>query len=664
LACTPTLTLMVVPRWGTAHFMPYLKHPLVTILDAPSASALPLALPPHIAPPLDWPAPRPTHSHLVLIIANLTGVALLYHPDLWQAAYSAAMPSRVGQRLRLARPVVSLAPFPRWSGVPPRRFCPPAPRSCLPDFSSPQAPLPFRGRFPLAWAGAPALYTDGSCRKHPDGTQTLGAGFYDPVADSEYTVCPRGHSDTNTITRAELSAVLAALRHAVTMPPSPLVLFTDSLASILLVRASLRRPDTLWEHKHAPMLVAIRALLLSRASLALHTTLQKVRAHSGLHGNDRADHAATAAALDPLSCTSTVPDGLNGYLASLPAWPCALPPPSDPQAQPRLLADLGRAVTSHILRTNPGVAAGVHLAKHYSSVQEAASSASEPCVGDWVWRTSSCPWRALRLVLLVRFGVLWTARRALLLNLPYVLPGGAVTTGACPLCGAPDSAGHILGSCPALADYVISRHNKAVAFIQEAVGLGSLSGCFTVMDACARADLPAGVADTRLPAWLLPDVPAEVLSRLRPDMLLVQGMPATAPASAGFYTPGAQARFRASCTISILEVGYASDSGFQDTLALKQTQHLDLCARLVAAGWTLSLTPSGCPFRVILLGTTGHVFAPALATLLHFGVSHQHAVALLRRLCTHATLFVLSIVCRRRRLERSLPLLAFPYRPP
>ena len=184
------------------------------------------------------------------------------------------------------------------------------------------------------------------------------------------------------------------------------------------------------------------------------------------------------------------------------------------------------------------------------------------------------------------------------------------------------------------------------------------------MDACARADLPAGVADTRLPAWLLPDVPAEVLSRLRPDMLLVQGMPATAPASAGFYTPGAQARFRASCTISILEVGYASDSGFQDTLALKQTQHLDLCARLVAAGWTLSLTPSGCPFRVILLGTTGHVFAPALATLLHFGVSHQHAVALLRRLCTHATLFVLSIVCRRRRLEWSLPLLAFPYRPP
>jgi hypothetical protein len=70
---------------------------------------------------------------------------------------------------------------------------------------------------------------------------------------------------TNTVTRAELAATLEALTYASQLPSplADLIIFTDSLASIHLARATLRRQDTLWEHKHAPVLAAIRTYLLA-----------------------------------------------------------------------------------------------------------------------------------------------------------------------------------------------------------------------------------------------------------------------------------------------------------------------------------------------------------------------------------------------------------------
>ena len=149
-------------------------------------------------------------------------------------------------------------------------------------------------------------------------------------------------------------------------------------------------------------------------------------------------------------------------------------------------------------------------------------------------------------------------------------------------------------------NYIISRHNKAVVLIQEAIASGSSSGCDTIMNAIARDNLPPGVADTHVPQWLLPLVPAETRSLLRPDLLLTKGMPASMPTDSDLLDPAVRAQVQASCTINVLEVGYTSDSSLTSAGARKRAQHVQLCARLRAAGWLLS-PGVACPFLIILL---------------------------------------------------------------
>ena len=71
----------------------------------------------------------------------------------------------------------------------------------------------------------------------------------------------------------------------------------------------------------------------------------------------------------------------------------------------------------------------------------------------------------------------------------------------------------------------IARHNKAVGLIQDAIASGPLGGSYMVMDACGRDATPDTVAATRLPPRLLPTMPARVRDKLRPDILIIEGLP-------------------------------------------------------------------------------------------------------------------------------------------
>ena len=122
-------------------------------------------------------------------------------------------------------------------------------------------------------------------------TISIGAGFYCPASNKKFLVAPAGCKETNTITRAELAAIWACLTYATTLPSlnhSSLTLFTDSLASLHLIRKTLRAPQTIEEKIHLPLLLAIRDLLISRSRAQLPTLLQKVKSHSGIVGNDHA----------------------------------------------------------------------------------------------------------------------------------------------------------------------------------------------------------------------------------------------------------------------------------------------------------------------------------------------------------------------------------------
>jgi len=70
------------------------------------------------------------------------------------------------------------------------------------------------------------------------------------------------------------------------------------------------------------------------------------------------------------------------------------------------------------------------------------------------------------------------------------------------------------------------------------------------MDASSYEDKPEDVADTRLPAWLLPEADPEKRAKMRPDILIVQSVAADGHNTANNPREGMKGR------IVIVEVGY------------------------------------------------------------------------------------------------------------
>eukprot|EP00983_Pelagomonas_calceolata_P050929 1142193-Pelagomonas_calceolata.AAC.2 len=96
-----------------------------------------------------------------------------------------------------------------------------------PFVNQPQTPTPCQSNpnLRLKVAGwKPWAYTDGSCQVQ-DGKTVIGAGVYHPMSDEKNLVEPNGAGITNTIGRAELAAIAAALTHKYAQ------VATDSLSS-------------------------------------------------------------------------------------------------------------------------------------------------------------------------------------------------------------------------------------------------------------------------------------------------------------------------------------------------------------------------------------------------------------------------------------------------
>jgi ribonuclease HI len=126
----------------------------------------------------------------------------------------------------------------------------------------------------------------------------LGAAFVTVSADGTTTtlVHPNGAGTTNTINRAELSAIHMALQHGDLAAQPTVTLYTDSLCSIQLINQALYRPEELRTHKHHTLLANVATLLQARTQLGLHTAIRKVKSHIGIQGNELADQGANRAA--------------------------------------------------------------------------------------------------------------------------------------------------------------------------------------------------------------------------------------------------------------------------------------------------------------------------------------------------------------------------------
>ena len=180
-----------------------------------------------------------------------------------------------------------------------------------------------------------------------------------------------------------------------------------------------------------------------------------------------------------------------------------------------------------------------------------------------------------------------------------------------------------------------------------------------VMDAGAESDQPAYACGTRLPPWLLPGVAVDVLCKLRPDIMLIEGLqsamlpPYHTKEGRAALLALSHAEARGNCIgnpiVHIVEVGYTADRLHPEKFAEKTDQHKVLAEHLRAAGWTVQ-------YHVVTLGVSGTVCSSLHTTLVkHLGVEACAAKACMQWLHKQAVHKLQSIVRTRRELERKPP---------
>ena len=94
-------------------------------------------------------------------------------------------------------------------------------------------------------------YTDGSLKEHKEGQDT-GSGVYYPCFNVSHHVNPRGVAGiTNTISRAELAAIAAAIIHGYSH------ITTDSLTSMYEIKKRLSHPNRISPVGGCPVLCVV-----------------------------------------------------------------------------------------------------------------------------------------------------------------------------------------------------------------------------------------------------------------------------------------------------------------------------------------------------------------------------------------------------------------------
>ena len=193
----------------------------------------------------------------------------------------------------------------------------------------------------------------------------------------------------------------------------------------------------------------------------------------------------------------------------------------------------------------------------------------------------------------------------------------------------------------------IKRHNAAVTMVTAAIAKGARGGCYMVMDACAEEDTPSFSAGTRLPAWLLPTVPKEIRKKMRPDLLVIPGIPLAVGTRARY--PGPSADQRRNLTVHIVELGYTGDLRHAEKQHDKAVQHRQLMQALQDHGWTVRYTPR----EAISLGVGGTVRKDLKQLLMDMGTTAAEASQCSSTLHHHAVTALNDMVKCRRFMERS-----------
>jgi ribonuclease HI len=542
---------------------------------------------------------------------------------------------------------------------------PPTPARCsrtcigtdLTEHERREAFLVFAASRPLRHEADLDIYTDGSVQtvKREDGAEMRGLGAAAVDARSR-TTCHinvnAGNTGCQTITRCELSAIHQALRmRAGTDAESlPLTIWTDSAASLFLIRKMINQPHMLNVSKHKALLENIVTLLKRRASQGQKTALLKVKAHSGVSHNEAADRAAVKAAqmsVDPAAqwdaCEDSDNDPRKHYY-----W---VQKAGDGEDSGYYANDLNRGL--HKL-ASPEVHLGYSNETQYTGYMAATLPLLDIKVSARTLQRRTGRHKRLKRCFDYLYGQLWNAKLAQRFGRTI---NGRRTTGhadggqdpgsaPCPICPRADSGNHILGGCqhPHMHAMYIKRHNTAVCHIARHLSKGRHGGCYMIMDATSQINLPDYVANSRLPQWLLPNTAPDALSKMRPDLLVIPDLPLHLTQMAGYEGPQGKDRY----TVHIIEVGYTADTNHEAKRHEKLEQHRQLAAALRDAGWNVKYTD----MDAISLGFGGTIRKDLRPLLVSLGVASRDALRCCHELHDHAVSMLNDIVYARRQLER------------
>ena len=496
-----------------------------------------------------------------------------------------------------------------------------------------------------------AFFTDGSVQATEEGA-LVGAAVWHSTLGA-YKINTNGDGPDNTITRAELAAIFCTVAQRLPRTDEG-VIFTDSQAAIHLLHRAVHKPHTLEGHLHKELLLKTAQILVERANDGVRTRILKVKAHSGVTGNEEADAAAKAAAgadeTHDFVMPAHKPFGGQWQPAFFEPPPEGAEGPASLRAVSNLTSALRKAVHAS---TKTGTSkVGIYAAaaqQMYDGQEDDRALGKE---SNAFWRIARVVAGARRTLLKHRTGQFWTKKEAFQRGAPY--PPGKhgqpiATNSRCPLCGEPDSGGHVLLRCthPQMKAMHIHRHDSAVRMIHTALQRGSCHGnAYTVLDACKQEELEGLTADAkRLPRWLLPKNVAhdDTLCRMRPDILRILGLPGAPTTEEIQHAVSNKHRH----TIQVVEVGYCSDTQWRAKVADKLQQHEQLMIALEQAGWQVDRTP-----HIIVIGARGAIYHSGREALLKLGLSKTQASNVLIDIHLHTVQAVYDLSLARRRLER------------
>ncbi|KAJ9515662.1 hypothetical protein QJQ45_002695 [Haematococcus lacustris] len=523
------------------------------------------------------------HAKLTIyIVWNRAGQQLVTHgnPQGWLANTATALHPRIRTHPALAKPSQHNQPTPLPSGHHKHRGLPadhelPSTGHTRQTNQPASQPTTHAQRAIPEWKKV--TYTDGSCIKGTEGA-SVGAGVYTPASDDRNTIALSG--DT-TINRAELIAILSALQVGAKR------IATDSLCSLYQIRRALANPMSLRTHRHKDILAEI-ASILTNSQDTVH--FFKVRAHSGIIGNEGADALAKHAARHPEQATTRGP--CNPRHTEQHAW---LSTTSDLNVTTPL-PDCRHSVRAHMSNKHK-LGLANQESTYYQMTREITKAAAKGSC-ERVMTDAGIPTEAQRTALLYRTGGLYNQKLA--------MRWGKAADDRCPLCGEADSATHLLSGCSRTAGLVQERHNGAGRLIVKAISKGAQGGCIKFADIGSHErgetegiELPSATLRKALEDLSLSA--RDTNTTTRPDIIMINNTKKR--------KQGSNASTK---HVTLLEIKYCADSRWAEQLDNATTQHAAMAEAIIAAGHTVRWWEQAAPQAeappLIHAGSAGVVF--------------------------------------------------------